>query len=192
MNNDIWSQFLRRFSANLAVRITDGMTPLLNGAMLYLQDLKVYCPEAFDESGSLRPDWQQIVRTKLSEIQAPQDADLPLRAHQSQVVRQRQLTLKHIRARGPANTRTAGVPRLPRIPVSAGPPAPVCTMRDWLITHQQVRLPLIRLKIDAQHAVLCQYPHFTVAQHVVHAPAGLPTRDCDILRHRLSRQNSAP
>ena len=45
---------MRRFSANLAVRITEGMTPLLNGAMLYLQDLKVYCPEAFDESGSLR------------------------------------------------------------------------------------------------------------------------------------------
>ncbi len=71
MNNDIWSQFLRRFSANLAVRITEGMTPLLNGALLYLQDLKVYCPEAFDESGSLRPDWQQIVRTKLSEMQPP-------------------------------------------------------------------------------------------------------------------------
>jgi hypothetical protein len=67
VKNDIWSQFLRRFSANLAVRITDGMTPLLNGALTYLQDLKVYCPEAFDESGSLRPNWEQIVRAKLSE-----------------------------------------------------------------------------------------------------------------------------
>jgi hypothetical protein len=58
---------MRRFSANLAVRITDGMTPLLNGALTYLQDLKVYCPEAFDESGSLHPNWEQIVRAKLSE-----------------------------------------------------------------------------------------------------------------------------
>ena len=69
MKNELWSQLLRRFSANLAVRITDGMAPLLNGAITYLQDLKVYCPEAFDESGSLRPDWQQIVRAKLSEMQ---------------------------------------------------------------------------------------------------------------------------
>jgi hypothetical protein len=60
---------MRRFSANLAVRITEGMAPLLSGVMTYLQDLKVYCPEAFDETGSLRPDWQQIVRAKLSERQ---------------------------------------------------------------------------------------------------------------------------
>lgn len=69
MKNDIWSQILHRFSANLAARITHNMAPLLNGAMTYLQDLKVYCPEAFDESGSLLPDWEQIVRAKLSETQ---------------------------------------------------------------------------------------------------------------------------
>lgn len=63
---------MHRFSANLAVRITESMTPLLSGAMLYLQDLTLYCPEAFDESGSLRPDWQQIVRTKLSKTQPRQ------------------------------------------------------------------------------------------------------------------------
>ncbi len=74
VNNELWSNFLRRFSANLAVRITEGMAPLLNGAMTYLQDLKIYCPEAFDEAGGLRPEWQEIVRAKLSEsrpIQAP-------------------------------------------------------------------------------------------------------------------------
>ena len=60
---------MRRFSANLAVRITEGVAPLLSGALTYLQDLKVYCPEAFDEGGNLRPDWQQIVRARLAEMQ---------------------------------------------------------------------------------------------------------------------------
>ena len=69
MKNDTWSQFLRRFSANLAVRITEGMAPLLNGAVAYLQDLKLYCPEAFDDVGSLRPNWQEIVRARLAEMQ---------------------------------------------------------------------------------------------------------------------------
>jgi hypothetical protein len=69
VKNDAWSQFLRRFSANLAVRITEGVTPLLNGAMTYLQDLRLYCPEAFDDAGSLRPDWQEIVRAKLAAMQ---------------------------------------------------------------------------------------------------------------------------
>lgn len=69
MKNDFLSQLVRRMSANIAGRITENMTPLLNGAMTYLKDLKVYCPEAFDEAGSLRPDWQEIVRTKLAETQ---------------------------------------------------------------------------------------------------------------------------
>ena len=60
---------MRRFSANLAVRITEGVAPLLSGALTYLQDLKVYCPEAFDEAGNLHPEWQQIVRAKLAEMQ---------------------------------------------------------------------------------------------------------------------------
>jgi hypothetical protein len=69
VNNESWSQFLRRFSARLAVRITEGVAPLFNGALAYLQDLKVYCPEAFDADGNLRPDWQQIVRARLAEMQ---------------------------------------------------------------------------------------------------------------------------
>lgn len=67
--NEAWSHFLRRFSANLAVRISEGVAPLLNGALTYLQDLKVYCPEAFDEAGNLRPEWQEIVRGKLAAMQ---------------------------------------------------------------------------------------------------------------------------
>ena len=63
---------MRRLSANVAARITEGMAPLLNGALTYLQDLKVYCPEAFDESGSLRPDWQAIVRARLAAMQPVQ------------------------------------------------------------------------------------------------------------------------
>jgi hypothetical protein len=65
------SQLLRRVSANLAAQITDNMTPLLNGAMSYLKDLKVYCPEAFAADGNLRPDWQEIVRAKLAAAQEP-------------------------------------------------------------------------------------------------------------------------
>ena len=72
MSNDPWSQILRRLSANVAARISAGMAPLLNGAMTYLQDLKLYCPEAFDESGSLRPDWQAIVRARLAAVQPVQ------------------------------------------------------------------------------------------------------------------------
>lgn len=66
MKNNSWSQFLSRFSARLAVRISESMAPLMDGALTYLQDLKVYCPEAFDEAGSLRPDWEQIVRARLA------------------------------------------------------------------------------------------------------------------------------
>ena len=72
MKNDFWSELVRRVSANLAGRITDNMTPLLNGAMTYLKDLKVYCPEAFDANGDLRPDWQAIVKAKLAETQPVQ------------------------------------------------------------------------------------------------------------------------
>lgn len=68
-NNDAWSQLLRRLSANVAVRLTEGIAPLFNGALAYLQDLKLYCPEAFDDAGALRPEWQQIVRAKLAEMQ---------------------------------------------------------------------------------------------------------------------------
>lgn len=68
-NNDAWSQLLRRLSANVAVRLTEGIAPLFNGALAYLQDLKLYCPEAFDDAGALRPEWQQIVRAKLAAMQ---------------------------------------------------------------------------------------------------------------------------
>ena len=63
---------MRRLSANVAARITESMAPLLSGALTYLQDLKLYCPEAFDASGSLRPDWQAIVRARLAEMQPVQ------------------------------------------------------------------------------------------------------------------------
>lgn len=63
---------MRSLSANIAARLTDSVAPLFNGALAYLQDLKVYCPEAFDDAGALRPDWQQIVRARLAEMQPPQ------------------------------------------------------------------------------------------------------------------------
>jgi hypothetical protein len=69
VKNDAWNQLLRRLSAKLAVQITEGVAPLFRGALTYLQDLKVYCPEAFDASGSLRPDWQEVVRAKLTAMQ---------------------------------------------------------------------------------------------------------------------------
>lgn len=69
MNNYPWDQFLRRLPANFAARLTAKVAPLFIGAIHYLQDLKLYCPEAFDEHGSLRPDWQSIVRARLAEVQ---------------------------------------------------------------------------------------------------------------------------
>ena len=69
VSNDPWDQFLRRLSANFAARLTARVAPLFIGAINYLQDLKLYCPEAFDERGVLRPDWQAIVRAKLAEMQ---------------------------------------------------------------------------------------------------------------------------
>ena len=33
-NNDAWSQLLRRLSSNVAVRLTEGIAPLFNGASI--------------------------------------------------------------------------------------------------------------------------------------------------------------
>ncbi len=65
MSNDLFDSFSRLLAADLAARITKKIAPLVGQAVAYLQDLKVYCPEAFDDAGTLRPDWQAVVKAKL-------------------------------------------------------------------------------------------------------------------------------
>jgi hypothetical protein len=65
VSNDLFDNFSRLLAADLAARITKKIAPLVGQAVAYLQDLKVYCPEAFDEAGTLRPEWQTIVRARL-------------------------------------------------------------------------------------------------------------------------------
>jgi hypothetical protein len=72
VKNDPWNSLVRRLSANIAQRITEGIAPIFNSAVTYLQDLKLYCPEAFDEDGLLRADWQEIVRARLAALQPVQ------------------------------------------------------------------------------------------------------------------------
>ncbi|MBK8047891.1 MAG: hypothetical protein IPK16_12615 [Anaerolineales bacterium] len=44
--------------------LAEGIGPLVAAAMTFVQNLRTHCPEAFDESGNLRPDWQSIVKAK--------------------------------------------------------------------------------------------------------------------------------
>lgn len=45
--------------------LTNGLVPLIAGAAAVVQQLHERCPEAFDEHGRLRGDWQEIVQEKL-------------------------------------------------------------------------------------------------------------------------------
>jgi hypothetical protein len=71
MLNNLFDQMARLFAASMAARITQSIAPLVSEAVAYLQDLQVHCPEAFDDAGNLRTEWQEIVRTKLAAMQNP-------------------------------------------------------------------------------------------------------------------------
>lgn len=80
MIDEPWDVFLNRLAGSvgplarivaegLAGTLTEGVAPVLAGAVVFLQNLKEHCPEAFDLAGNLRPEWQEIVRTKLQAAQ---------------------------------------------------------------------------------------------------------------------------
>jgi hypothetical protein len=53
----------------LAGLLGQGVAPVLAGAVVFLQNLKEHCPEAFDAAGNLRPEWQEIVQAKVAAMQ---------------------------------------------------------------------------------------------------------------------------
>ena len=60
-------------AALLARRVGDGLLPILAAAAASLAALKESCPAAFDETGKLRPDWQEIVQRETGVVlSAPQ------------------------------------------------------------------------------------------------------------------------
>ena len=44
--------------------LAQGLVPLVALACTFVQKLQEQCPEAFDETGNLRPDWQEIINAK--------------------------------------------------------------------------------------------------------------------------------
>jgi hypothetical protein len=50
--------------------------PIVAAAAVFLQDLQVNVPEAFDENGNLRPDWEAIVEAKLNSMPKVKPLDL--------------------------------------------------------------------------------------------------------------------
>ena len=44
--------------------LAQGLVPLVVLACTFVQKLQEQCPEAFDETGNLRPNWQEIVTAK--------------------------------------------------------------------------------------------------------------------------------
>jgi hypothetical protein len=55
-----------------------GIAPLIAAAATFVQQLQAHCPDAFDEAGQLRPDWQEIAAAKFAT--APQlDPTIPTR-----------------------------------------------------------------------------------------------------------------
>lgn len=76
MNDEPWDDFLRRLADGigpLAQAVADGLSgllfqgiaPVLAAAVVFLDELKEHCPEAYDAAGNLRPDWQAIVQAKM-------------------------------------------------------------------------------------------------------------------------------
>lgn len=45
--------------------LAQGLLPLVAGAAAFAGQMRERCPEAFDENGALRPDWQEIVQETL-------------------------------------------------------------------------------------------------------------------------------
>ena len=77
MIDEPWDVFLYRIAQGagplarlvaegMAGVLGEGITPILAGAVVFLQNLKAHCPEAFDAAGNLRPEWQAIVQLKLA------------------------------------------------------------------------------------------------------------------------------
>lgn len=61
--------------ATLARTVKDSLLPVLKAAAEGVAALKETCPEAFDEGGKLRPNWQTIVRERTGmALQPPQPA----------------------------------------------------------------------------------------------------------------------
>jgi hypothetical protein len=65
--------------------LAEGLGPLVAAAMTFVQNLRTHCPEAFDETGNLRPDWQTIVKAKFDASSAK---SAPRKLHVELITRQ--------------------------------------------------------------------------------------------------------
>lgn len=46
--------------------LMQGAAPVIAAIATFVQRLQEQCPEAFDDAGRLRPDWQEIVAAKFA------------------------------------------------------------------------------------------------------------------------------
>jgi hypothetical protein len=69
--------------------LAQGLAPLVAGAAALAGQLRERCPEAFDEDGRLRPEWQEIVQATLGAAQAAPARRAPLPAIHTELATRR-------------------------------------------------------------------------------------------------------